>query len=463
MQIYVVKNNKLLGVLEEKDDLFYFSYENDIKTTGYLLGLKNKKNKSDELFPIFENLIPESEIVSTIKYEHRIINTIGILLYLSNNNGSFEFYNKKDFEALTLIENNIFVYESVKDEILQSDYRYPNILKDYSFINIEANKLHPKELNKLAQDRAMGLSGVQYKFAVSLDHKKKEIQFTDDKNDIYFIKPYNKQRCIFTRRGNNDKYIPYLLINEHLFMTMARDFGFDIPYNAIVKEGVDYHYIIKRYDNYTGIKFDHTDFLTFIGKASKHKYDIKLNELKKHVFDLIDEDDILKLYKFIVFSVIIGHGDLHAKNLSLIYTSNSLYEKELRLSPFYDIATTKIYGKNVDSRDIGLNIASRIKKFLNRKDLVELANTMNITKNLAESIIDEYALRFLNNFKNIYVDTLPSEIKSLPFYRLKGYGAADTFEVVLLRYLNGRKKDIKKHLEVEIKKEEKTTAQMLFE
>lgn len=463
MQIYVVKNNKLLGILKEKDDLFYFNYEDDIKSTGYLLGLKNKENEADELFPIFENLIPESEIVSSIKHEHGISNTIGILLHLSNNNGSFEFYNKKDFEALTLSENEIVVYESVKNEVLQSKYTYPNILKDYSFVNIEDNKLHPKELNKLAQDSAMGLSGVQYKFAVSLDHKRKEIQFTDNKNDIYFIKPYNKQRCTFKRRGNNDNYIPYLLINEHLFMTMARDFGFDIPYNAIIKEGVDYHYIIKRYDHYAGIKFDHTDFLTFIGKASKHKYDIKFNELKEHVLNLINEEDTLELYKFLVFSVIIGHGDLHAKNLSLIYKSNSLYEKELRLSPFYDIATTKIYGKNVDSRDIGLNIASRVKKFFNRKDLIEVADNMNINKALAGSIIDKYALRFLNDFKTLYVDTLSNEIKALPFHRLKGYGTADTLEVVLLRYVENRKKNIKKYLEVEIKKEGKTTAQMLFE
>ena len=435
MQIYVVKNNKLLGVLEEKDDFFYFNYKDDVKATGYLLGLKNKENESNELFPIFENLIPESEIVSSIKHEYGIINTVGVLLHLNNNNGSFEFYNKKDFEALTLSENKIVVYELLKEDILQSKYTYPNILKDYSFINIEDNKLHPKELSKLAQDSAMGLSGVKYKFTVNLDHEKKEIQFTDNKNDTYFIKPYNKQRCTFKRRGNNDNYIPYLLINEHLFMTMARDFGFDIPYNAIVKEGVDYHYIIKRYDNYAGIKFDHTDFLTFIGKASKHKYDIKFNELKEHVFDLINEDDTIELYKFIVFSVIIGHGDLHAKNLSLIYKSNSLYEKELRLSPFYDIATTKIYGKNVDSRDIGLNIASRIKKFFNRKDLIEIACNMSINKTLADSIIDEFALRFLNNFKKLYVDTLPNEIKSLPFYRLKGYGIADTLEVVFFKIL----------------------------
>jgi len=107
MQIYVIKNNRLLGILEEKNDFFYFNYEDDIKLTGYLLGLKNKENESDELFPIFENLIPESEIVSSIKHEYGISNTIGILLHLSNNNGSFEFYNKNDFEALTLSENEI--------------------------------------------------------------------------------------------------------------------------------------------------------------------------------------------------------------------------------------------------------------------------------------------------------------------------------------------------------------------
>lgn len=463
MNIFVIKNNKFLGTLKEKDGIFFFNYAEDIKPDGYLLGLENIKNKSNELFPIFENLIPESEIVKNIKHKHAIKHTIGILLYLDNNNGSFEFYNKEDFESLTLNEDNVVCYESIKDKILQSNYTYPNILKDYKFINIDNAKLHPKELSKLAQDSAIGLSGVQYKFAVDLDHNNSQIKITENKNDMYFIKPYNIQRCTFKKRGNNDNYIPYLLINEHLFMTMARDFGFEVPYNAIIKDGVDYHYIIKRYDNYCGIKFDHTDFLTFIGKTSRHKYEINLKELEENIFDLLDEKNMLILYKFFVFSVIIGHGDLHAKNLSLIYKSNSLYEKELTLSPFYDIATTKIYGKNVDSRDIGINIASKTKKFINIKDLIEVAVKMNITKAMANSIIEDYALNFLNNFKKVYIDNLPMEIKSLPFYRLNGYGNPDTLEVVLLKYLNNRKKDIKKYLGIEIKKEEKTPAQMLFE
>ena len=463
MQIYVIKNNKFLGILEEKYEKFYFNYEDDIESSGYLLGLKNKQNELNELFPIFENLIPESEIVKSIIHKHEIKYTIGILLYLDNNNGSFEFYNKQDFESLTLNEDTLVDYESIKKDVLQSHYTYPNILQDYEFTNIDNNKLHPKELNKLAEDNTMGLSGVQYKFAVHLDHNNKEIKITNDKNDMYFIKPYNKQRCTYIRRGNNSNYIPYLLINEHLFMTMARDFGFEVPYNAIIKEGVDYHYIIKRYDNSSGIKFDHIDFLTIIGKASKHKYEINFKELEENIFNLIDNANIIVLYKFFVFSIIIGHGDLHAKNLSLIYKSNSLYENELILSPFYDIATTKIYGKNVDSRDIGLNIASKPKKFFSRNDLMEVALKMNITNSIANSIIDDFSLKFLNDFKKVYINSLPVEIKALPFYKLNGYGGPETLEVTLLKYLQKKEKDIKKYLGVEIKDEEKTTAQKLFE
>lgn len=449
MKIYVVKNSKLLGILKEDASRFTFIYNNSIKKDAFLPHLSNKINKADELFSVFENLIPESEIVKNIVEKKNIKTIIEVLLYLDNINGSFEFYSEKDFAQLDLSEVETFNYIDVCNDILQSDYTFPNILKDFVFTGIDDNKLHPIELDELATKTTMGLSGVQYKFAVALDFENKKIKLTDSKNDLYFIKPYNKHRATFVKKGDNSNYLPFLLINEHLFMTLARDFGFKIPYNAIVKEGIDYHYIVKRFDNYNGIKIDHIDFLAYIGKQSIHKYDVKLTELTEKVFTTLSKEDMLTLFKFLIFSIIIGHGDLHAKNLSMIYKTNDINETELILSPFYDIATTKIYGKNTHDNDIGINLTARKKAHITKDDLIIIANKMNISEDEAINIIEDFSKKFCREFKSDYIDKLPTNIKALSFHRLNGYGH-DTLEVVLNKYLDKKKMEIKRYLKVEI-------------
>lgn len=442
MAIYVFKNLIFIGILKEEKDRFFFTYDEQINHEYYLESLPNKINQSKNLFPIFENLIPENEVIDGLILRHNIKNTIDILLHLDNLSGSFLFLNKEDYQKIYLKKQNIYKYKDVRESILVSNYIYPNILDGYIIKDIDENKLHPKELRELTDSTAIGLAGAQYKFAVSLDHEKKEIFISDKKNDEYFLKPYSKERCIYKKRSDNKNYIPYLLINEHIFMTMARDYGFKVPYNAIIKDDIDYHYVIKRYDNYNGIKFDHIDFLTLIGKASKYKYTVSIDELIDNVFIKLETDELLILYKFFVFSVIIGHGDLHAKNLSLISKQNLLSEKDYILSPFYDIATTRIYSnKAIESRDIGLKLATTKKSRMKKDDLLYLSKKMNIEITEATKIIEEFSIKFIREFKNKYIDKLPYDIKSLVFY-VGDYGPPLTLEMKLMQFYDKRVKEI---------------------
>lgn len=452
MEVFVIKNGKFLGKLKETDEKIIFVYENSIEKKAYLLNLPHRENISNKLFPIFENLIPENEIVSNLKHKYSLKSDIEILLYLDNINGSFEFYTEEKFSQLDLKESKVIDYKSIETNILQSEYIYPNILREYSFENVDENKLHPKELDDVVQNTTMGLSGIQYKFAVALDKKNKKVKISKNANDNYFIKPYNKQRTKYIKKGNNDNYLPYLLINEHIFMTLARDFGFKVPYNALIKGDEDYHYIIKRFDKQDDFKIDHIDFLTYMGYLSVSKYDIKVEEIIEKLKSIISPSDFIVLYKFLVFSVIIGHGDLHAKNLSLIYKSNDINEKKLALSPFYDIATTKFY-YTTHNDDIGLQVSSTKKSNLKREDLIIIAKKIGLNEEIANKMINDFIYKFFNEFES-YIDRLPNEIKALPFY-YKSYGS-DSFEVILKKYFEKRKQDIMKYLEYEeIKKEPK--------
>ena len=105
-----------------------------------------------------------------------------------------------------------------------------------------------------------------------------------------------------------------------------------------------------------------------MNKNSDQKYKVSMREVLETAKMYISKEQLVELFRFIIFSAVIGHGDLHAKNLSLIYSSNKLDERAMQLSPFYDISTTKIY-KDTKKNDVGLKIGNRTSK-IKKTDLL---------------------------------------------------------------------------------------------
>ncbi len=442
MKIFVIKDTLFLGTLEENTNSIIFTYSDEVNKNMYIQGLSEKINTSKELFPVFENMLPENEQLKLLKSKKHISSQIEILLYLTNIHGTYEFYNEKDFlvqsKARKQKDEKPFIFEDKKAEILDNDYIFPNILDDYS-LDIKNSILHPDGL----MNNTTGLSGIQYKLSITKDDINKTIKEGDgSKNSSYLMKPYNKHNVIFNYKDKDRLYTPCLLINEHIFMTLARDFGFDIPYNAIIKGETDYHYIIKRFDRFEESKIEHYEILTLMNKMSKDKYNVSMKEALLEAKKYLDKKNILNLYKFIIFSIVIGHGDLHAKNISLIYASNYLEEKRMLVSPFYDIATTKIY-KDMKANDIGLKIGNK-KSNLKKKDLLELANFIDIQDETANKIIELLAVKFIKTFES-YIIALPNNIKSLPFI-LNRYQYQKPFEVALKEYYKKRSDYINKQI-----------------
>lgn len=437
MKIFVVKNKQLIGTLSQESGKIRFVYSDDIPEESYLQGLKEKDNSSSTLFPIFENMLPEFEQVNFIKAKNNITTEIEVLLYLSDIHGSYEFYTKENFEELDFQEQNIFSFNDVKDEILHNNYTFPNIL-EYS-LDIDDSILYP---SGLANSKVIGLSGYQYKFSVIKDDENQTITYDESKGSNYFMKPYSKYYTTYVPNDKDRSYIPYLLINEHLFMTLARDFGFSVPYNAIIKHGSDYHYIIKRFDRYGELKIDHYEILTLMNKNSDYKYKVSMKEVMQIAKEYISKEQLVELFRFVVFSVVIGHGDLHAKNLSLIYASNRLDEKSMQLSPFYDISTTKIY-KDTKVNDVGLKIGNKTSK-IKKADLLQLASWIDISEEKATNLIELISKQFIDTFED-YIEKLPANVKALPYYTSK-YGGQKPFEVVLKEYYKNRVEYLKNNL-----------------
>ncbi|MEA1915186.1 MAG: type II toxin-antitoxin system HipA family toxin [Campylobacterota bacterium] len=440
MKIYVIKNGLDIGYLTQSEENRKVSFIYLPDRDYILQGLKSKENTSDTLFPIFENLLPEHQYLDIIKARYSIKLEIETLLYLEDIHGSFEFYTEEDYQGKSFSEIPKLIFNECKNEILNNNYVFPNILNDYN-LKIGEDILYPEELK---HSKLIGISGFQYKFSIELDSQNKTIEYDATKNSEYFMKPYSEYYTLHDPLDRSRSYIPFLLINEHIFMTIARDLGFDIPYNAIIKGKDDYHYIIKRYDRHKESRIDHHELLTLLEKKSDQKYKVTMQEVLLNTKSYITQNELYQLFKFIVYSVIIAHGDLHAKNLSLIFQTNDLYETKMQLAPLYDISTTAIY-QELHSRNCGMKIKNKTSK-INTDDLLWLCEKLELDKKKSIEIIDEVACYFLDNFLQ-YIDKLPPEIKTLKFKR-KRYGF-DTLEATFDRFYNKRCRYINDYLDID--------------
>lgn len=435
-EVMVIKNKYPIGVLTETTNIT-FKYFNDVKESSYLMGLEKESNSNSKLFPIFENLLPENEQLASLKIKHKIKSQIEVLLYLNNIHGSFEFYTKENYEKQTFSEIEIFTYNEKIDSILNQNYQFPNIL-DYS-LDIPDEKLYPVEFNN---NKLTGLSGFQYKFSVIVDDEKKVLKYDGSDNSEYIMKPYNKGYSTYQPLDNDSSYIPYLLINEHIFMSIARDFGFKVPFNAIVKHNEDYHYVIKRYDRFNGLKIDHHDILTLLNRHSKDKYKVLAVEAMREASKYLDDGEMRELFRFFIFSTIIAHGDFHAKNVSLIDKTSAHDERQMQLAPYYDISTVGIY-TGIDSNDIGMRIKNKNTK-ITIEDFIWLGSNFSINEGEVRNDVNELANRFQSDFMK-YIDLLPPQLKSLPVYKNR-YMHFYSLDVVFKKYYDKRVLYINKYL-----------------
>jgi len=435
-EVIVIKNKYPIGRLTETANIT-FEYFESVKEASYLMGLEKHVNSSSKLFPIFENLLPENEQLDSLRAKHKIKNKIEVLLFLNNIHGSFEFYTKDEYEKKSFSQTEIFTYSEKLQSILNQNYQFPNIL-EYS-LDIPDEKLYPVEFNN---NKITGLSGFQYKFSVIVDDENKVLKYDESDDSEYIMKPYNKSYSTYQPSDKDSSYIPYLLINEHIFMSIARDFGFKVPYNAIVKHNEDYHYVIKRYDRFNGLKIDHHDILTLLNRHSKDKYKVLAVEALQVASEYLDKEEMRELFRFFVFSTIIAHGDLHAKNISLIDKTNANDERQMQLAPYYDISTVGLY-VDVENNDIGMKIKNKTKK-ITLEDFIWLGSKFQISQNDVREDIAELANKFKDDFMS-YIKLLPQQLKSLPFYKNR-YMHFDSLDVVFKKYYDKRILYINKYL-----------------
>ena len=411
--IYVCKDKEIAGLFFKLKDMYRFYYTNsfliNLSQPISTIPLSIEYFDFKEIPPIFEENIPEGINREIIEIGAHTSDDFDLLTLLDDNIGDLFFTKTQEMFTNNDYKKNPS-YLSSLDEILGENNRI-NILKDFK-IQIQDKQIFPEghDLSKLEMKQTHGISGFQYKKLVNIDFENKEITSDTENSNIYIFKPYSKAKA----NPNNENYFPHISINEHLFMSFAKnELGFRVPYSAIIKRENDdeFHYIVKRFDRLGTNRYAKTTFAPYLGLISSTKYDTTSEKMFTRIAEeLISPKERMKLLKHYAYSVIIQHEDMHTKNLSLIIESSKVF-----FSPLYDIACTGIYDttKKLDST---LTINGKSKN-IRPNDFKVLCKILNVD-------FKEFKIE-VSLIASIYKGRLPiyiNEIKtlgSIPFYKSK--------------------------------------------
>ena len=234
-----------------------------------------------------------------------------------------------------------------------------------------------KEISSKAQAMAgkMSISGVQVKLSLKLNPKSRKLEVMPAAGE-YILKP----------QVNEWPNIPE---NESLCMRIAYNLGIDVPLSMLMKLKDDtWAYIVKRFDRIKGIKRHQEDFSQILEEEDKYSGSCEQVAGKLKEISAFPGLDLQLFFERILFFYIIGNGDAHLKNFSVVYDDKG----DARLSPAYDIVSSKLVLP--DEEDFALSINGR-RNNLKRGDFDAFADRFNIRadvcyKNiLKKEIIDE--------------------------------------------------------------------------
>ena len=222
-------------------------------------------------------------------------------------------------------------------------------------INFALNEISIKAQEMVGK---LSISGVQAKLSVKLNRNNKELEVAA-KDGEYILKPQNNT-------------FPNIPQNENLCMNIASSLEIVVPPHSLIRLKDDsLAYIVKRFDRTKGKKLHQEDFSQILGKKDRYKGSLEEIGHKLREISEVPGLDLQLFFERALFFFIIGNGDAHLKNFSIIYDE----EKHIRLSPAYDIVSSKLVIPGEEELALSMNGK---KNKINGKDFEQFAKTLKI-------------------------------------------------------------------------------------
>lgn len=313
IETYIYKNKKLLGKMTE----------NKI----YILVEQNKYIKDDgTLTNAILDVLPEGIDLEIMMRNFNKTEPLEILPFLKNTIGDFYFSNsdKKTYFEKPIISN------------LALESKFSNILScklDENFIrsHLQPSVYAPNGIQNLS------LSGYQHKLQVSITDNVVKEEYGD-----FILKPYHE----------NYSQLPE---NEHFHMNFMREFGFEVPFNAVFfdeYQGV-YHYLVKRFDiDEHGNKIPQISLNALM--QDNDKYSGTIEEISLFLKDRLDDEQKMLFLRYVYANALLHNNDLHKKNISFVIKNDQLV-----LSPCYDVVNCYVY-HNISNDQCSLSIKGHV-------------------------------------------------------------------------------------------------------
>jgi serine/threonine-protein kinase HipA len=226
--------------------------------------------------------------------------------------------------------------------------RPPKIELGLADISQEAQKMAGK----------LSISGVQPKLSVAWD-RKKGLLVPAAEGGEYILKPQTSS-------------FPNIPENEQCCMDMADALGIDTPAHALISlNDGSWAYVVRRFDRKDGKKIHQEDFSQILGRENKYSGSVEEIGRRLKQISSVPGLDVQLFFERVVFNFLIGNGDAHSKNYSIYY----LNENEVRLTPVYDLVSSKTVIPGEE--DSALTINGK-KNGLTRDDFEDLARYLNI-------------------------------------------------------------------------------------
>lgn len=172
-------------------------------------------------------------------------------------------------------------------------------------------------------------------------------------------------RLVIPARGERGDWIaklpdptyPGVPQNELAMMMLAKAVGIDVPEIRLVHRdevvslperiwsGQDYLFAVKRFDRGPGRELIHIEDMAQVrGFYPDAKYRGSFETVGALVYRGHDIESLREFARRLAFNILIGNGDAHLKNWSLIYHDQRLPT----LAPAYDLVATFVYRPSVE-------------------------------------------------------------------------------------------------------------------
>jgi len=269
----------------------------------------------------------------------------------------------------------------------------------------------------VALSEQMSISGVQDKISLKIEDEKLVPTSTEG---TYLLKPIPLMEY--------GELLEDVAKNEHFTMQLAEQvFGLETAKNALIafSDG-ELAYITKRFDRVDGMKIKQEDFSSLAGYTEQshgknYKYDYSYEEIggliKKYLPSYRVE--VLKFFKQVLFNYLVGNGDAHLKNFSVVQRTT----KDYGLSPAYDLLSSSLHLPNESRTALEFFREYETKSFEANgfyayDDFMALAKCLEIPPKMAEKIVKDFLAKeeiTLNLLENSFLSTKAKERYSILF------------------------------------------------